>query len=140
MLEFNGDSLRFKESLRRWDGRGSKLVAVLPYAYCLGIRSSRRMAGALERDVGFRAETANQSFPGRRLPDPVPFGVDHEAALERLFVHVLRLCWEAGLVKLRDDPSMRQGLSSGRLIPHRGQGIILTRETLQPSYRKERDG
>jgi len=30
------------------------MVGVLLYAYCQGIRSSRRIARALERDVGFR--------------------------------------------------------------------------------------
>ena len=36
------------------------MVAILLYAYCLGLRSSRRIARALEEDVGFRVVAANQ--------------------------------------------------------------------------------
>ena len=73
------------------------MVGVLLYAYCQGMRSSRRMARALERDVGFRVVAANQQPDSRTI---CRFGADHEEALERLFVQVLRLCGEAGLVKL----------------------------------------
>mgnify|MGYP002395917752 FL=1 len=36
------------------------MAGVLLYAYCQGIRSSRRIGWALERDVGFRVMAANQ--------------------------------------------------------------------------------
>ncbi|MBI2861006.1 MAG: transposase [Chloroflexi bacterium] len=36
------------------------MVAVLLHAYCQGIRSSRRIAQALEENVGFRVVAANQ--------------------------------------------------------------------------------
>jgi len=73
------------------------MVAVLLYAYCRGIRSSRKIARALEEDVGFRVVAANQRPDFRTL---CRFRAEHEEALERLFVQVLRLCREAGLVKL----------------------------------------
>ena len=73
------------------------MVGVLLYAYCQGIRSSRRIARALERDVGFRVVAANQQPDFRTI---CRFRAEHEEALERLFVQVLRLCREAGLVKL----------------------------------------
>ena len=73
------------------------MVAVLLYAYCLGIRSSRKIARALERDVGFRVVAANQQPDFRTI---CRFRAQHEEALERLFVEVLRLCREAGLVKV----------------------------------------
>jgi len=73
------------------------MVAILLYAYCLGIRSSRRIARALEEDVGFRVVAANQQPDFRTI---CRFRAEHEKALERLFVEVLRLCREAGLVKL----------------------------------------
>lgn len=73
------------------------MVAVLLYAYCLGLRSSRRIARALEEDVGFRVVAANQRPDFRTL---CRFRAEHERALEGLFVAVLRLCHEAGLVKL----------------------------------------
>jgi len=73
------------------------MVGVLLYAYCEGIRSSRRIARALERDVGFRVVAANQQPDFRTI---CRFRAEHEEALERLFVQVLWLCREAGLVKL----------------------------------------
>jgi len=73
------------------------MVAVLLYAYCRGVRSSRRIAQALEEDVGFRVVAANQQPDFRTL---CRFRAEHEKALGRLFVEVLRLCREAGLVKL----------------------------------------
>lgn len=73
------------------------MVAVLLYAYCQGLRSSRRIARALERDVGFRVVAANQQPDFRTL---CRFRAEHEERLKRLFVEVLRLCREAGLVKL----------------------------------------
>jgi transposase len=73
------------------------MVAVLLYAYCQGVRSSRKIARALERDVGFRVIAANQQPDFRTI---CRFRAEHEEALERLFVQVLRLCREAGLVKL----------------------------------------
>ena len=73
------------------------MVWVLLYAYCQGIRSSRRVARALERDVGFRVVAANQQPDFRTI---CRFRAEHEKALERLFVQVLWLCREAGLVKL----------------------------------------
>lgn len=73
------------------------MVAVLLYAYCQGIRSSRRIAQALERDIGLRVVSANQQPDFRTI---CRFRAEHEEALERLFVQVLRICREAGLVKL----------------------------------------
>jgi len=73
------------------------MVAVLLYAYCRGIRSSRKIARALEEDVGFRVVAANQQPDFRTV---CRFRAEHEEDLERLFVQVLRLCQEAGLVKL----------------------------------------
>ena len=73
------------------------MVGVLLYAYCQGIRSSRRIAKALERDIGFRVVAANQQPDFRTI---CRFRAEHEKILERLFVQVLRMCREAGLVKL----------------------------------------
>ena len=73
------------------------LVGVLLYAYCQGIRSSRKIERALERDIGFRVVAANQQPDFRTI---CRFRAEREAALEHLFVQVLRLCHEAGLVKL----------------------------------------
>ena len=76
----------------RTDGWGAAayapamMVAVLLYAYCQGVRSSRRIGRALEEDVGFRVVAANQQPDFRTI---CRFRAEHEAALERLFVQVL---------------------------------------------------
>ena len=96
------DLVEFYSSYRN-DGWGAAaydpgmMVAVLLYAYCQGMRSSRRIARALEENVGFRVVAANQQPDFRTV---CRFRAEHEKALERLFVRVLRLCREAGLVKL----------------------------------------
>ena len=73
------------------------MVAILLYAYCLGLRSSRRIARALEEDVGFRVVAANRQPDFRTI---CRIRAEQEEALEELFVEVVRLCHEAGLVKL----------------------------------------
>src|SRR3990170_8961233 len=55
------------------------------------------LAWGAERDVGFRVVAANQQPDFRTI---CRFRAEHEEALERLFVQVLWLCREAGLVKL----------------------------------------
>ena len=95
--------LRGFYAVYRSDGWGAAaydpgmMVAILLYAYCLGLRSSRRIARALEEDVGFRVVAANRQPDFRTI---CRFRAEQEEALEELFVEVLRLCHEAGLVKL----------------------------------------
>ena len=73
------------------------MTAVLLYAYCQGIYSSRRIAKACRERVDFMAVTGMQTPDFRTISD---FRKRHLAALGELFVQVLRLCQEAGLVKL----------------------------------------
>ena len=87
----------------RKDGRGqaafepSMMLSLLLYAYSLGIRSSREIEKLCERDIGFRVIAASQ------VPDHCTisrFRKDNGTALHDLFNQVLRLCKEAGLMKL----------------------------------------
>mgnify|MGYP002623964466 CR=1 FL=1 len=73
------------------------LVALLLYAYTQGIYSSRRIARACEERVDFMALTAMQRPDFRTISD---FRKKHLAALSGLFVQVLALCRDAGIVKL----------------------------------------
>lgn len=91
------------ERTYRADGWGqaayepAMMVALLLYAYCLGERSSRRIERLCQRDVAFRVITANE------CPDHTTIArvrQTHETALATLFIDVLRLCAEAGLVKV----------------------------------------
>ena len=73
------------------------MVALLIYAYCTGERSSRRIERSCESDVAYRVVAANQ------VPDHTTlsrFRKDNERHLKGLFLAILRLCAEAGLVKL----------------------------------------
>jgi transposase len=73
------------------------MVKVLLYGYSSGVTSSRRLSALLEVDVGFRYLAANNQPDHRTI---ALFRTEHREALEGLFVDVLRLCQEAGLVKL----------------------------------------
>jgi transposase len=73
------------------------MVKVLIYAYCVGVFSSRRIMHHLREDIAFRVISGNNQPDFRTVSE---FRRRHLAALEGLFVQVLRLCMEAGLVKL----------------------------------------
>jgi transposase len=73
------------------------MVTLLVYAYCLGVRSSRKMAAACERNLAFRAIVGDTPPDFRTISD---FRKIHLAAMEKLFVAVLRVAGELGMVKL----------------------------------------
>ena len=73
------------------------MVKVLLYAYCVGVPSSREIAKRLQEDIGFRVLAANNTPDFRTISD---FRKEHLRALSELFLQVLELCQEAGLVKL----------------------------------------
>lgn len=73
------------------------MVTLLLYAYSTGTYSSRRMAAKLVDDVAYRFLAAANTPDFRTLSD---FRKTHGPALNGLFVQVLKLCAEAGLVKL----------------------------------------
>lgn len=87
----------------RQDGRGgaahdpSVMVALLLYAYCTGVVSSRKIERHCRTDVAFRVVTGNL------VPDHTTiarFRAAHAQALADLFTQVLALCAQAGLVKV----------------------------------------
>ena len=73
------------------------MVALLLYAYAVGIYSSRRIAKACAERVDFMAIVALDAPDFRTVSE---FRRRHLAALTGLFVQVLELCERAGLVKL----------------------------------------
>jgi transposase len=87
----------------RTDGWGAPayhpvmMVKVLLYGYSSGVTSSRRLSALLEVDVAFRYLAANSQPDHRTIS---LFRTEHREALEGLFLDVLQLCQEAGLVKL----------------------------------------
>ena len=87
----------------RDDGHGraaldpAMMVALLLYAYAIGVRSSRAIERRCREDVAFRVIAANQA------PDHATvarFRARHEDAIGELFAQVLGLCARAGLVRL----------------------------------------
>ena len=67
------------------------------YAYCVGVYSSRKIAAACERNLAFLAIVGDDRPDFRTISD---FRKDHLEAFADLFVQVLRLAAEAGLVRL----------------------------------------
>src|SRR6516164_929091 len=73
------------------------MVTLLLYAYAVGIYSSRRIAKACTERVDFMSIVALQAPDFRTNSE---FRSRHLAALSGLFVQVLKLCEQAGLVRL----------------------------------------
>jgi transposase len=72
------------------------MVAVVLYAYAVGVRSARAIERRCLEDVAFRVVAANLR------PDHATiarFRVEHEQALAGLFGQVLAMCQRAGLVR-----------------------------------------
>lgn len=73
------------------------MVALLIYAYCVGIPSSRKIEKTTYELIPFRVLTADQHPDHDTICE---FRRRHLGSLAALFVQVLRLCQKAGLVKL----------------------------------------
>lgn len=73
------------------------MTGLVLYAYSLGTPSSRRIAWLCERDAGYRVVAANERPNFHTLSE---FRRIHLKALKGLFVQILHLAREAGLVKL----------------------------------------
>ena len=73
------------------------MVTLLVYAYYVGVCSSRKIAAACERNLAFRAIVGDAPPDFRTLSD---FRKIHTAAFRPLFLEVLRLAGEMGMVKL----------------------------------------
>src|SRR5499425_308978 len=73
------------------------MVCLLLYAYCVGVFSSRKIALACERNLAFMAIVGEERPDFRTISD---FRKQHLEAFKEVFVQVVRLAGEAGLVKL----------------------------------------
>lgn len=87
----------------RADGAGqaafhpAPMVTLLLYSYCVEVRSSRQIEKRCEEDVASRYIMANQRPDHSTI---CRFRETHEAELSRLFVQILGLCQEAGVLKV----------------------------------------
>lgn len=99
------------------------MVKVLPYGYATGVFSSRKLARRLHEDVAFRVLAAGNLPAHRTLSD---FRALHLAELSALFVQVVKLARECGLVKLgtiavdgtkvKANVSRHKAMSYGRMV------------------------
>jgi len=98
------------------------MVTVLLYAYATGTFSSRRIARKLEEDVAYRVLAAG-NFPAHRTI--AEFRQQHLADFEALFVQVVQIAREAGVVqlgalavdgsKVKANASKHKAMSYGRM-------------------------
>lgn len=98
------------------------MTGILLYGYCSGVFSSRKLETRCQEDVAFRVLGANNQPDFRTIGD---FRKRHLASLEHIFVEVLRLCQEAGLVKfahialdgtkIKANASKHKAMSYGRM-------------------------
>jgi len=130
------------------DGRGqppyepAMMTALLLYAYCRGVPSSRRIERATSEDVAFRVIAANQRPDHDSISE---FRKRHLQALARLFVQVLDLCREAKLIKLghvaldgtkvRANASKHKAMSYGRMKEKRDELELKVKELLDLAER-----
>ena len=124
------DELDLSEIYSSYDGsKGGQpayhpamMIGLLLYAYCTGLPSSRKIERASNESIPFRV------ISGDEHPDHdtiSAFRRRHLKAFSSLFVQVLRLCQEAGLVKLghvaldgtkiKANASKHKAMSYGRM-------------------------
>jgi transposase len=98
------------------------MTALLLYAYCCGVYSSRRVAKACGERVDFMSIVALDPPDFRTIAD---FRKRHLKEIQELFAQVLKLCDKAGLVKLghvavdgskiKANASKHKAMSYGRM-------------------------
>ena len=120
---------RYEQERRGGPPYHPRMIAkVLLYCYCTGVASSRRIAQRLHEDIAYRVLAANNTPDFRTISD---FRKEHLEALGDLFLQVLELCQQAGLVKLghlaldgtkvRANASRHKAMSYGRMKEMEGQ-------------------
>lgn len=98
------------------------MVKILLYGYATGTFSSRKLAKKLHEDVAFRF-LSGENFPAHRTI--ADFRKQHLAAFQKLFVQVIRIARELGLVtlgtvaidgtKVKASASKHKAMSYGRM-------------------------
>ena len=99
------DALDLKAFYEPYEGDGRRnspydprmMVKLLLYGYATGVFSSRKIAKRLHEDVAFRV-LAGENFPAHRTL--AEFRQRHLSAFQELFVQVLEVAREAGLLKM----------------------------------------
>ena len=124
------DALDLKAFYEPYEGDGRRnrpydprmMVKLLLYGYATGVFSSRKIAKKLHEDVAFRV-LAGENFPAHRTL--AEFRQRHLPAFQSLFVQVLEIAREAGLLrmgtvavdgtKVKASASKHKAMSYGRM-------------------------
>ena len=130
----------------REDGVGNRsfhpeiMLGLLLYSYSTGEFSSRKIEKKCQTDIAYRIITANQN------PDHCTicrFRKNNEAKIKGIFLEVLKLCSEAGLVKLGnvslDGTKIKANasLASNRKLKHLEEEIEKLLEAAETQDREE---
>ncbi len=99
------------------------MVALLLYGYCRGVFSSRKIMQACQERISFKVIVGDDIPNFRTISD---FRKLHLKEVQQLFVQILQLCRQAGLVKLgqialdgtkiKANASRHKAMSYGRMI------------------------
>ncbi len=99
------------------------MLKLLVYGYCVGIRSSRGIEVKTYEDIAFRVLSCDSHPDHSKIAD---FRKRHSDAISRLFLDLLWICKEAGLVrlgrialdgtKMKASASKHQAMSYERMV------------------------
>ncbi len=113
------------------------MLKLLLYGYLTGVCSSRKLESACVEQVAFRFLAANHTPDHRAFSR---FRRRHLAAIDALFIDVLGLCQQAGMVKLgnvgldgtkiRANASRHKAMSYGRMVEREPQLAAIVKEIL----------
>ena len=121
------EALELSALYERYEGDGRRnqpyeprmMLKVLVYAYATGTFSSRRIARKLEEDVAYRVLGA-ENFPAHRTISE--FRLQNLKEFENLFMQVVRIAREVGLVKLGtitiDGTKIKANASKHKAMSH----------------------
>lgn len=107
------------------------LLKLLLYGYATGTRSSRAIAKACREVVVFMWLAAGQTPDFRTISD---FRKNHLAAIQDLFVQVVRLCKELGLVKVG-----HWSIDGTKVKANAGRDNSVSKETIEGELTKLRE-
>jgi len=115
---------QYEEELRGYPPyHPAMMTKVLIYAYSQGVYSSRKIEKRVQEDIAFRVLAAGNMPDFKCISE---FRRRHMKAFKDIFVQVLRLCGEAGLVKLghvaivgtkiKANASKHKAMNYGRMV------------------------
>lgn len=129
------------------------MVGLIIYAYCTGVFSSRKIERATYESVAFRVVSADAHPDHDTI---AAFRKRHLKRLGKLFKKVLRLCQQAGLVKLGNvaldgtklqaNASRHKAMSWGRILKTEGEleqevkGLLARAEGVDREEGRQADG